>query len=144
MTTSPESTLVTHLADLQRRPIPPVTRARLAQALLDWFTAGWSAAATPAADTYRQYFFKLAHVYSSMELGTDCWKSLVHKTKFEAGVVHSGFKIRLQISGIGKFNKGATVGHNGYLPAVAGFDFPDVSILEKGFLHDGHVDFLLA
>ncbi|CUI47925.1 MmgE/PrpD family protein [Achromobacter dolens] len=54
MATSPESTLVTHLADLQRRPIPPVTRARLAQALLDWFTAGWSAAATPAADTYRQ------------------------------------------------------------------------------------------
>lgn len=54
MTSSPEQTLVTHLADLQRRPISPATRARLAQALLDWFTAGWSAAATPAAATYRQ------------------------------------------------------------------------------------------
>lgn len=54
MTSSPERVLITHLADLQRRPIPPATRARLAQALLDWFTAGWSAAAMPAAANYRQ------------------------------------------------------------------------------------------
>lgn len=54
MTSSAEHSLVTHLADLQRRPISPTTRARLAQALLDWFTAGWSAADTPAADRYRR------------------------------------------------------------------------------------------
>ncbi|MCH3713768.1 hypothetical protein, partial [Campylobacter coli] len=54
MTISAEHTLVAHLADLQRRQISPTTRARLAQALLDWFTAGWSAAGTPAAARYRR------------------------------------------------------------------------------------------
>ncbi|WP_239142872.1 MmgE/PrpD family protein [Variovorax sp. WS11] len=50
----PEAALVRHLDALQRRPIPSATRARLAQALLDWFTAGWSALALPAADTLRR------------------------------------------------------------------------------------------
>ncbi|KRC85877.1 2-methylcitrate dehydratase [Achromobacter sp. Root83] len=54
MSTFPETTLVAHLSALQRRPISPATRQRLAQALLDWFTAGWSAARTHAAASYRR------------------------------------------------------------------------------------------
>ncbi|MCJ0763996.1 MmgE/PrpD family protein [Variovorax terrae] len=49
----PEALLVRHLADLQRKPLPAATRERLAQALLDWFTAGWSAQGMPAAQTLR-------------------------------------------------------------------------------------------
>lgn len=49
----PESTLVTHLYDQAAQPLPDVTRARLAQALLDWFTAGWSTLDMPAAATLR-------------------------------------------------------------------------------------------
>ena len=49
----PESALVQHLADLQRQPLRQATRERLAQALLDWFTAGWSALALPQAGTLR-------------------------------------------------------------------------------------------
>jgi 2-methylcitrate dehydratase PrpD len=50
---SPESTLVAHLFDQAAQPLPDATRARLAQALLDWFTAGWSALDMPAAGTLR-------------------------------------------------------------------------------------------
>ena len=53
MTPNPEETLVAHLGHLRQAPISSRTRERLAQALLDWFTAGWSAAATPAAQRYR-------------------------------------------------------------------------------------------
>lgn len=49
----PESTLVAHLFDQAAQPLRAVTRARLAQALLDWFTAGWSARDLPAAATLR-------------------------------------------------------------------------------------------
>lgn len=49
----PESTLVAHLFDQAARPLPDATRARLAQALLDWFTAGWAALDMPAAATLR-------------------------------------------------------------------------------------------
>ena len=38
---------------MQQRPIRPATRERLAQALLDWFTAGWAAIDMPAANTMR-------------------------------------------------------------------------------------------
>ncbi len=38
----PEDTLVRHVQDQAARPVPADTRQRIAQALLDWFTAGWS------------------------------------------------------------------------------------------------------
>ncbi|MGY2488342.1 MmgE/PrpD family protein [Cupriavidus sp. CP313] len=50
---SAEAVLVGHLCALQRRPIAQATRNRLAQAMLDWFTAGWSAAAMPLAAAMR-------------------------------------------------------------------------------------------
>ncbi|CAB3654194.1 MmgE/PrpD family protein [Achromobacter pestifer] len=53
MTTIPENTLVAHLGSMRQRPISMPTRERLAQALLDWFTAGWSAKEASAAATYR-------------------------------------------------------------------------------------------
>ena len=43
MTRDPESVLAAHLAAMQGRPLAQATRDRLAQAMLDWFTAGWSA-----------------------------------------------------------------------------------------------------
>lgn len=49
----PEATLVTHLFDQAARPLSDPTRARLAQALLDWLTAGWSAVDMPAAAVLR-------------------------------------------------------------------------------------------
>ena len=49
----PESTLVAHLVAQVRRPLPAATRARLAQALLDWFTAGWSGIDHPGAAPLR-------------------------------------------------------------------------------------------
>ncbi|MCY1525743.1 MmgE/PrpD family protein [compost metagenome] len=52
MKDTPEATLIDHLAHLRRKPIVPDTRERLAQALLDWFTAGWSASQTAAAGRY--------------------------------------------------------------------------------------------
>ena len=42
-----------HVVAQAKRSMPPATRARLAQALLDWFTAGWSAASMPAAAQLR-------------------------------------------------------------------------------------------
>jgi 2-methylcitrate dehydratase PrpD len=54
MTLVPEQALVAHLGHLQRRPLSTATRDRLAQALLDWFTAGWSAAGTAGAECYRR------------------------------------------------------------------------------------------
>jgi len=53
MISLPEHTLVHHLIRLQARPVSPATRARLAQALLDWFTAGWSGADMLVATTLR-------------------------------------------------------------------------------------------
>jgi len=53
MTSLPEHTLVCHLIGRQTQPVSTITRARLAQALLDWFTAGWSGADMPAAATLR-------------------------------------------------------------------------------------------
>jgi 2-methylcitrate dehydratase PrpD len=49
-----ETTLVDHVLAQASRPVPADTRARIAQALLDWFTAGWSGAAMPAAAAFRQ------------------------------------------------------------------------------------------
>lgn len=49
----PESRLVAHVLRQASQPLPGVTRERLAQALLDWFTAGWSALELPAADRLR-------------------------------------------------------------------------------------------
>ena len=53
MISTPESTLVAHLATLQRRPLVQATRERLAQAVLDWFTAGWAAIGMPGAVALR-------------------------------------------------------------------------------------------
>jgi len=53
MTVLPESLLVGHVAGLAASPLDPPTRERLAQALLDWFTAGWSGARAPLADRFR-------------------------------------------------------------------------------------------
>lgn len=52
--TLPESTLVAHLFHQAAQPLTAATRARLAQALLDWFTAGWSAKDVPAAGVLRE------------------------------------------------------------------------------------------
>ena len=54
MNETPEITLADHLIHLRRQPIIPSTRERLAQALLDWFTAGWSASRTAASLRYRR------------------------------------------------------------------------------------------
>jgi 2-methylcitrate dehydratase PrpD len=53
MPTLPEDALLQRLVQLQQRPVSAATRERLAQALLDWFTAGWSGLALPAADRLR-------------------------------------------------------------------------------------------
>lgn len=50
----PERTLVRHLRSQAAATVDTATRERLAQALLDWFTAGWSGAAMPLAAAYRQ------------------------------------------------------------------------------------------
>lgn len=50
----PEAGLVAHLNRQAQGPILPATRERLAQALLDWFTAGWSGLQMPLARTYRR------------------------------------------------------------------------------------------
>jgi len=49
----PEETLVAQLAARSAAPIADATRERLAQALLDWFTAGWSGLEMPAAERMR-------------------------------------------------------------------------------------------
>ncbi|BFO55374.1 MULTISPECIES: MmgE/PrpD family protein [Comamonadaceae] len=49
----PEARLVAHLFDQSSRPLSPATRERLAQALLDWTTAGLAALDLPAAATMR-------------------------------------------------------------------------------------------
>ncbi|OZI18917.1 2-methylcitrate dehydratase [Bordetella genomosp. 9] len=49
----PEDTLVRHVLSLQTRPVSPATRQRLAQALLDWYTAGWSGMPLDAASRLR-------------------------------------------------------------------------------------------
>ena len=49
----PEETLVAHVMSLRTRPIASATRERLAQALLDWFTAGWSGMPLDAAARLR-------------------------------------------------------------------------------------------
>lgn len=54
MSRLPETTLVEHVLAQAGRPVPADTRARIAQALLDWFTAGWSGAAMGAAASFRQ------------------------------------------------------------------------------------------
>ncbi|MEI2416392.1 MmgE/PrpD family protein [Orrella sp. JC864] len=49
-----EDVLVNHLVALQARPVPAPTRERLAQALMDWFTAGWSGMDMPGAACVRE------------------------------------------------------------------------------------------
>lgn len=52
--TVPEDRLVAHVIDQSRAPLSTATRERLAQALLDWFTAGWSALRTEPAARLRR------------------------------------------------------------------------------------------
>lgn len=60
MARTPEDTLVDHIVAQAARPVPAATRARLAQALLDWMTAGWSGLemglAEPMRSVARQAF----------------------------------------------------------------------------------------
>ena len=49
----PEDALVAQVLGRQQEPVAENTRARLAQALLDWFTAGWSGAPLPLAGQMR-------------------------------------------------------------------------------------------
>lgn len=51
--TFPEAILVDHVLAQAARPPSCATRERLAQALLDWFTAGWSGLQMPLANRYR-------------------------------------------------------------------------------------------
>lgn len=53
MQSLPETRLCAYVASLPERALPAVTRERLAQALLDWFTAGWSGLALPGAASTR-------------------------------------------------------------------------------------------
>lgn len=53
LASAPEAALLQRLAALQHVAVPAATRERLAQALLDWFTAGWSALPLPAAAQLR-------------------------------------------------------------------------------------------
>lgn len=70
----PESTLAAHLAALQCRPLVQTTRDRLAQALLDWFTAGWAASGMSLATSLRTLAATsvpgpgLAHVFGGVPL----------------------------------------------------------------------------
>lgn len=48
-----EAVLAEHLCVMQQRPLAQPTRDRLAQALLDWFTAGWSGSPMPLAAAVR-------------------------------------------------------------------------------------------
>lgn len=50
----PEQRLSAYVAALPERPVAQATRERLAQALLDWFTAGWSALDMASTTTYRE------------------------------------------------------------------------------------------
>jgi len=54
MTSIPEENLVRHLVARQSQPVSAATRERLAQALMDWFTAGWSGIDMPAAAIMRE------------------------------------------------------------------------------------------
>ena len=47
----PEDRLAAHVHALRDRPLAKATRERMAQALLDWFTAGWAALDMPATPT---------------------------------------------------------------------------------------------
>jgi 2-methylcitrate dehydratase PrpD len=49
----PEDLLVEQVLQRQQQAVAADTRARLAQALLDWFTAGWSGASMPLAGQMR-------------------------------------------------------------------------------------------
>lgn len=53
MTKLAEDLLVAHLMAQAQRPVPVDTRQRVAQALLDWFTAGWSGSAMGLAAPFR-------------------------------------------------------------------------------------------
>lgn len=55
----PEERLSAHVAGLAAEPVSEATRGRLAQALLDWFTAGWSALEMDATATYRELATRL-------------------------------------------------------------------------------------
>lgn len=48
-----EDTLVAHLQAQAARPVPADSRQRVAQALLDWFTAGWSGSEMALAAPFR-------------------------------------------------------------------------------------------
>lgn len=50
----PEDSLVAQLVARQAAAIAPATRERLAQALMDWFTAGWSGLEMPPAAPIRR------------------------------------------------------------------------------------------
>lgn len=56
----PEARLVGHLFDQASRPLSAATRERLAQALLDWTTAGLAALDLAAAPTMRRIAIELA------------------------------------------------------------------------------------
>lgn len=56
----PEARLVAHLFDQAARPLTSATRERLAQALLDWTTAGLAALDLPAAPTMRRIAVEVA------------------------------------------------------------------------------------
>ncbi|WPB56410.1 MmgE/PrpD family protein [Xylophilus sp. GOD-11R] len=50
----PEESLVAQLMERRAAPVPAATRKRLAQALLDWFTAGWSGLEMAGAEPMRR------------------------------------------------------------------------------------------
>lgn len=85
----PEATLVAHVQAQAARPLRPATRERLAQALLDWATAGWSALDLPAAQTLRELGVTLMpSAGPSTVFGGDAARNRV--TPLAAGFVNAG------------------------------------------------------
>ncbi len=85
----PETRLVGHVLSLASLPLPEASRARLAQALLDWFTAGWSAIEMPAAATLRDLACELnAGQGSSMIFGGTAAATPFAAAFANAGIAH--------------------------------------------------------
>lgn len=86
----PESALVAHLVHQAAQPLSAATRARLAQALLDWFTAGWSARDLPAAATLRRLGLAMMPGAGEAALfgGDRCGSTPMAAAFVNAGIAH--------------------------------------------------------
>ena len=84
----PEATLVAHAVALTERALSPATRERLAQALLDWFTAGWSALDMPAAGRLRALADSLFPGAGDAAVFGGAWRTPMAGAFANAGITH--------------------------------------------------------